>query len=224
MFPPLEPAMASIEPSEGEQCEGACIEMDMASFDALWRSEGGYMDRSPYQQVVVSVEVLPERQIVDAVTFRAAPWMKLKRDAPPSRRYLDLITSGARELDLPSRVALEAMSAVAPSKVLSGVAKAHGVVSVLCFRAGLKRLLVPLRVACYAVLYAGPSRPRRWASELATILLLSPTALIGTLIRTARRLAGLPAISFGPPPPKKASKDEDQQPGGSKETTAAAAT
>ena len=45
MFPPLEPAMASIEPSEGEQCEGgACIEMDMASFDALWRSEGGYMD------------------------------------------------------------------------------------------------------------------------------------------------------------------------------------
>ena len=57
MFPPLEPAMASIEPCPGSVCEGALIEMDVESYEALWRSEGGGMARSPYEEVVVPVVV-----------------------------------------------------------------------------------------------------------------------------------------------------------------------
>jgi hypothetical protein len=126
--------------------------------------------------------------------------MRLRRDAPPSTRYLAIILAGARELGLPSAgTTLASMPAAAPSKLLVGVARAHGVVSMLVFRMGLKKALWPLRAACYALLYCGPSRPLRLLSEAATLAILAPTATLGVLIRAARRAAGLPDFSFGPP-------------------------
>ena len=40
-FPPFEPAMASIEPCEGDACEGALYELARADYERLWVSEGG---------------------------------------------------------------------------------------------------------------------------------------------------------------------------------------
>ncbi|KAJ1625189.1 hypothetical protein T492DRAFT_1041436 [Pavlovales sp. CCMP2436] len=221
MFPPIEPAMASIEPCDGGECEGALLELSLESYDALWRSEGGAMDRPSYQEIVVPVaalrphstpadappssESLRREAPVNALTFRAAPWTRLRRDAPPSARYLAIILAGARELGLPSAsTTLSSMPSAAPSKLLLAVARAHGVVSLLLSRVGLRKALAPLRTACYALLYCGPSRPLRLLSEVATLTLLAPTATVGVLIRAARRAAGLPDFSFGPPAKKPA--------------------
>ena len=199
MFPPLEPAMASIEPAAGATCEGCVVVLDRASYDALWRSEGGAMARPPYEQLVVRAEALGGGgEAVAAITLRAAPWARLRRDAPPSARYLDLIVAGARELGPPSARALAARAAARPSRALRALAAAHGVVAIALFRLGLGRALAPLRAGCYAVLYAGPSRARRALSELATMALLAPTALVGALVRAARRALGMAPLSFAP--------------------------
>ena len=210
MFPPLEPAMASIEPAAGATCEGCVVVLDRASYDALWRSEGGAMARPPYEQLVVRAEALGGGgEAVAAITLRAAPWARLRRDAPPSARYLDLIVAGARELGLPSARALAARAAARPSRALRALAAAHGVVAIALFRLGLGRALAPLRAGCYAVQYAGPSRARRALSELATMALLAPTALVGALVRAARRALGMAPLSFalgGASPPANAAE------------------
>ena len=160
------------------------------------------MDRCPYEEIVVPVQVIGSTDTVPAVTLRAAKFMQLRRDAPPSSRYRDLIAAGARELGLASAPALEVVPAVTPSKTLAAVAKAHGIFSITCFRLGIRRVLGPLRTACYLLLYAGPSTPLRVASEFATCVLLAPTACLGVLIRAVRRAMGRPEMAFGPPPPR----------------------
>ena len=70
MFPPLEPAMASIEASAGESCEGALYTLTPQGYEELWRSEGGAMDRPGYEELVVTAEAGGES--VQAITLRAA--------------------------------------------------------------------------------------------------------------------------------------------------------
>ena len=38
-FPPLEPAMAGIEPSPGQECPGCVYEMSRDAYEALWRRD-----------------------------------------------------------------------------------------------------------------------------------------------------------------------------------------
>ena len=216
MFPPLEPSMASIESSLGDECEGALYTLTRDGYEALWKSEGGSMDKPGYEEVCIPVNA--GGKVVSAITLRAAPWMKLKRDAPPSARYKNLIVTGAKELGLSASYisGLETLPAATPSKALTAVVRAHGVVAVLLFKASstlkaawLRNLLVPLRSACYALLRtrregAGAmSRTLDVASEIATATLLLPTALMGALIRLALRLCGKEAwVQMGPPPQK----------------------
>eukprot|EP00966_Prymnesium_polylepis_P230112 5324538-Prymnesium_polylepis.1 len=89
MFPPLEPAMASIEPCVGDVCEGVLYTLTSEAYEELWRSEGGSMARPGYEEVVVTCDA--STGPVRAITLRAAPWMRLRRDAPPSLRYKSLI-------------------------------------------------------------------------------------------------------------------------------------
>ena len=70
MFPPLEPAMASIEASTGDCCEGALYTLTSQGYEELWRSEGGAMERPGYEELVVTAEAGGES--VQAITLRAA--------------------------------------------------------------------------------------------------------------------------------------------------------
>lgn len=210
MFPPLEPAMASLEPCEGDACEGAVYELSRDDYERLWKSEGGAMERSPYEEVVVRASVRrPDGSVddLDVITLRAAPWTRLRRDAPPSRRYLSLITTGARELSLsPGYLErLDRVRAAEPSAPLRAIAQAHGVLAIALFRAGLRRALAPWRAACYAFTYAGPSAAMAAASEAILCAVLLPTAAIGALLRAARAMFGLPPLMMGPPPPARGS-------------------
>ena len=212
MFPPLEPSMASLEPSAGSVCEGAVYTLTRAGYEALWKSEGGSMDRPGYQEVVVRASVGSET--VDAITLRAAPWMRMKRDAPPSARYKKLIIDGASELGLSSGYVawLSGLRATSPSKALTAIVRAHGVVAVLIFRLStalktpaLRNVLFPIRAACYILLRRGPSttvvdRMLDLASEVATGALLLPTAALGFLIRLVLQLLGKEKlVQMGPP-------------------------
>ena len=217
MFPPLEPAMASIDPSCGDTCEGVLYTVTPDGYEALWRSEGGAMARPGYEEVVVSAVVGGEP--VQAITLRAAPWMRLRRDAPPSARYKQLIVDGAKEIGLSdSYVArLSALPAASPSAALTAIARAHGVVALLLFKLGLRKALVPLRAACYALL-RGQSAATQSATltsqvmdltaEIATAALLLPTAALGATLRLVLKLCGKEKwVQFGPPPSKRASTE-----------------
>ena len=74
--------------------------MSRDAYDALWRSEGGAMKKTPYQEVVVSVRDPATQRTVDAITCQVSAWAALRRDGVPSARYLGIIEEGARELGL----------------------------------------------------------------------------------------------------------------------------
>ena len=169
----------------------------------------GSMKRPGYEELVVRATTATGATC-EAITLRAAPWMRMSRDAPPSPRYKQLIVDGASELGLSDAyiARIADMPVACPSAVLTAVARAHGVFAILLFRAGLRRLLLPLRAACYFLLRPqarGAVGPVRRAidlgAELATCALLLPTASIGALIRIALGLCGRQdLVQFGPPP------------------------
>ena len=215
--------MASIEPSSGETCEGVLYTLTREGYEALWQSEGGSMDRPGYEEIVVNTMVCGK--IVPAITLRAAPWMRLRRDAPPSARYKRLILSGAKEIGLSDDYVrdLAALPVASPSGALTAIARAHGVVAILLFKLGLRQALTPLRAACYALLrgrrtlaaqpVAQPaalvSRILDLAAEIATAALLLPTAALGAAIRLALSICGKEKwVQFGPPPRKEAAGED----------------
>lgn len=202
--------MASIEPAEGATCEGALYTLTRDGYEALWQSEGGSMPRPGYEEIVVTAS-LRGGETVDALTLRAAPWMRMRRDAPPSQRYKQLILDGARELGLSEAYVaqLAELRAASPSAALTAIAKAHGVIAVLLFRLKLRNALAPLRAATYALLRSRPigeglaSRVHDVAAELAIGLLLLPTAALGAIIRVVLQWCGKGSwVQFGPPPSK----------------------
>jgi len=198
-FPPLEPAMAGIEPSQGQECPGCVYEMSREAYEALWRSEGGSMKPTPYQEVVVTVSDA-SGQDVDAITCKVSAWAALKSDAVPSARYLGIIEEGARELGLVKYAdELSKRPRVDPSRLLRVVAGAHGVVSITLYRRNLNYLLTPLRSACFLLTYGGRHRLLRALSEALTVAVLLPTAAVGSVVRKYRSARGLAPIVFGPP-------------------------
>ena len=211
MFPPLEPSMASIEPARGSVCEGALYTLTRDGYEALWRSEGGAMAKPGYEEVVVDARVGGE--MVQAITLRAAPWMRLNRDAPPSARYKKLIVDGAREVGLSDAYVdgLASLPAASPSAALTAIARAHGVIAVLLFKLKLRNIFVPYRSACYFLLRAHGAlghgvagNALRIAAEVATAALLLPTAILGAACRLFLRLLGKESlVQFGPPPSKR---------------------
>ena len=198
-FPPLEPAMAGIEPRPGQECPGCVYEMSRDAYEALWRSEGGAMKKTPYQEVVVSVRNASGRD-VDAITCQVSAWAALRRDGVPSARYLGIIEEGARELGLVDYAdALSKRPRANPSGFLRAVAGAHGVVSLTLYRRNLSHLLAPLRSACFLLTYGGRRPWLRALSEALTAAVLLPTAAVGSVVRLYRSARGLPPIVFGPP-------------------------
>jgi hypothetical protein len=99
-FLPVEPSMGGIEPCPGSSIHGALMEMPAAEYQKLWLSEGGGMEKPGYEEIIVDATPYGSSVTVQAVALRAAPHARLARDAPPSARYLGLITKGAIELGI----------------------------------------------------------------------------------------------------------------------------
>ena len=180
--------------------QGCVYEMSRDAYEALWRSEGGAMKKTPYQEVVVSVRDPATQRTVDAITCQVSAWAALRRDGVPSARYLGIIEEGARELGLVDYAdALAKRPRANPSRFLRTVAGAHGVVSLTLYRRNLSHLLAPLRSACFVLTYGGRRPWLRALSEALTAAVLLPTAAVGSVIRLYRSAWGLPPIVFGPP-------------------------
>ena len=57
---------------ETTSVQGCVYEMSRDAYEALWRSEGGAMKKTPYQEVVVSVRDPATQRTVDAITCQVA--------------------------------------------------------------------------------------------------------------------------------------------------------
>lgn len=100
-FPPLEPAMAGIEPCLGSTCHGALIEMLPLEYEKVWISEGGAVQRPSYEEVLVDVFSYATNSSVKAIALRAATHARLSKDLSPSRRYMGILIQGAEEVCCP---------------------------------------------------------------------------------------------------------------------------
>lgn len=99
-LPPLEPSMGGIEPCESHDCHGSLIEMSGKEYQKLWLSEGGGTATPSYEEIMVDAIPYNSTKSIKAVSLRAAPHVRLQKDAMPSARYLSLILEGAEELQL----------------------------------------------------------------------------------------------------------------------------
>lgn len=124
-LPPLEPGMGSLEPvtedssdSSGalypycrNECHGALIQLDSEEYEKIMRSEGishqtnNKTDVDPnligYEEIVVTAQPYGKnRPPVQAVALRARPHFRLKRDPCPSKRYMQMLRDGSKELGI----------------------------------------------------------------------------------------------------------------------------
>eukprot|EP00966_Prymnesium_polylepis_P107425 2486953-Prymnesium_polylepis.1 len=104
-FPPLEPGMGALEPvspeeDDSRECHGALCTMTRAQYEKVWLSEGGGSPNPGYEEIVVDARAYGSRRTVKAVALRARPHVRLRVDACPSERYMQILISGAQELGL----------------------------------------------------------------------------------------------------------------------------
>lgn len=125
--PPLEPAMAGIEPSTGSTIHGALYEMTLEHYKKMWFSEGGFRNPPPYEEIIVDVRPYDSitGSTVKAVALRAHSSSRTARDFPPSKRYMNIIISGATEIGLfPEYIEqLKAVETARPSFIAKNLAR-----------------------------------------------------------------------------------------------------
>ena len=115
-FPPLEPGMGALEPCteassrplekyKEDECHGALVLLTPDNYEKVMRSEGVNPENPPsnsgYEEVVVDAYPYksPDRP-VKAIALCIRAKSKLKRDAAPSQRYMNILLEGAAELGL----------------------------------------------------------------------------------------------------------------------------
>ena len=124
-LPPLEPGMGSLEPVTDDssdragalypyssnECHGALVQLNSEDYEKIMRSEGishqtnnqTHADPSTtgYEEILVTAQPYGKnRRPVLAVALRARPPSRLKRDPCPSKRYMQILRDGAKELGI----------------------------------------------------------------------------------------------------------------------------
>ncbi|GMI28173.1 hypothetical protein TeGR_g1410 [Tetraparma gracilis] len=198
-FPPLEPGMGGIEPCAAATIHGALVCLPRAEYEKVWRSEGGGSKNPGYEEYVVTARpyatssaASPE---VQAVAFRARPHVRLPRDASPSRRYLNILLEGARELKLDPayQLYLEQIPTQNPSRILRSMSLTSFFFTGILFRLQLSYLIKPVTYLLWRVYApASSSRARLLLSEAASALVLLPTFALGLGVRLLLKLTGKP--------------------------------
>lgn len=204
-FPPLEPGMGSLEPvnSVGKdrkgqskalaaykenQCHGALVRLSPSEYEKVMRSEGvgnGKNDQG-YEEIVVEAKPYKGKKTVQAVALRAREHVRLKADPAPSLRYMTILREGGNELKLSEcyQEFLEKHPVSMPSPLLRKIAVFNLVWTVtLSFRLKI-RIVSKIQSWFLWKVYAPPTSLFfvRLLSELATILILLPGAIPGSLL------------------------------------------
>lgn len=201
-FPPLEPAMGSIEPVgderdnhskpldayEKNQCHGALVRVSASDYEKIMRSEGvgnGRPDQG-YEELVVEAMPYQGKQPVKAIALRAREHVRLKHDSGPSRRYMEILRQGADELGLDPcyRTYLENHPVATSSALTRKIAVCNLFWTVvISFRLKI-RLISKLQSWLLWRVYAPPSANKivKLLSELATIAILLPGAIPGSCL------------------------------------------
>jgi hypothetical protein len=207
-FAPLEPAMGSLEPVENSdsqplhayhrpECHGALVKLTSENFEKVMQSEGvGTDSTNPgYEEVVVTAYPYDSnKEPVKAIALRARPHVRLRRDACPSVRYMNILREGATELQL--------------APCYQEFLEKHPVQHV---PAWLKKIAVHNLLFTFSVSFVlkwrGPSRVQNWflhkayvpctgrrvrqtLSNVATAGILLPGACTGVLLRVLMKVTG----------------------------------
>jgi hypothetical protein len=206
-FPPIEPAMAGIEPCEGSECHGSLARVTIDAYEKIWRSEGGGRPNPSYEEVVVDAIPYGSGVPVKAIVLRAAPHARLKKDGAPSERYMKIILEGARELGLRADylARLEGIATAKVSRLLRFLCQFEVAFVSLMFRLNFPsyfRYKARLLFAVWAPPTAGPLQ--RFLSEVAMATVLVPGAALGALVKLSYAIRGKPMPGmFGQPSPPK---------------------
>ena len=106
-FPPLEPGMGALEPADDDgghsECHGALCTMHACEYEKVWLSEGGGAPKPGYQEIVVHAYPYGSDTAVPALALRARPHARLRVDACPSERYMEILIGGATTLGIQPR-------------------------------------------------------------------------------------------------------------------------
>ena len=204
-FPPLEPGMGSLEPVNPEecskdqskplaaykenQCHGALVRLSASEYEKVMRSEGvghGRNDQG-YEEVVVEAKPYKKgKRAVQAIALRAREHVRLQNDPAPSLRYMKILREGADELGLSPcyREFLEKHPVAMSSPLTRKIAVFNLIWTVtLSFRLKI-RIVSKIQSWFLWKVYAPPTRVFlvRLLSELATIAILLPGAVPGSLL------------------------------------------
>lgn len=208
-FPPLEPGMGALEPIvenegkkatralleyHGKECHGALIRLSSEDYERVMRSEGvGSRPNPGYEEVVVTaVPYNKFRRPVQAVALRARGHVRLDVDPAPSLRYMEILREGAKELGIKScyREFLDEHPVAVNSPILRRVAVCNLVWTVFVSSRLKLRMISKIQSWFLWKIYVSPTAPLplRISSEIATIMVLMPGAILGYFILRYMRL------------------------------------
>jgi hypothetical protein len=219
-FPPLEPAMGSLEPLpdnnnnngaykssrkevlksyEKQECHGALIQLSAEDYERVYKSEGGGSGaRQGYEEIVVTCIPYDESHPpVEAVAFRTRAHARLATDMHvcPSKRYMSIIREGAAELGLKEcyQKWLADHPVHEPSKLFKRVA-INSMLLTITLSMGLHiRIISDVQSYILFKLYVLPTEPK-WKQimgELAAGVILLPTACCGFVLKGLLEATGL---------------------------------
>ncbi len=182
-IPPAEPSMANLYKRSGSTVHGAVIKLSEEDFELLARSEGGARF---YTRVELSATTYDKRR-VRAIAFVGIAEVKLRAPRPPSRRYLELIRSGARARGLDAvyceRLDHEAEASTSP------LAKRASALVLEFYTSAAKTRFDGLANHYLRLLQRSdelPALPRAFVQPA----LLAPGMLVGAALRSLRRVRG----------------------------------
>ena len=186
-FVPLEPAMGGCEPCENMECHGALCEVTAENYEKIWKSEGGGQKRPGYEEIVVDVYPYGKTEAVKAVTLRAADFTRLRTDASPSRRYMDIIIAGAKELNLDKEYIkkLESVKTQRVCRPLKMMAFNHLFFLGVALKLNMRFVNQMINKILWAVYVRQnyPMKAIRALSQCMIMLVLLPSSLVGWFVR-----------------------------------------
>ena len=200
-FPPFEPRMAGWEDRddecEGSECHGALVELSREDYERVWLSEGGGTDNPSYEEFVVdAIPYGDGGEPVKAIALRVRDGKRVP-DGPPSKRYMEMLISGAKEIQLTDVYVkkLEAVKTESPSRILKFVGYYNFFLTSVLWRMRTTGRLkgfsnVNMKVT-NALFFGRSNQALKFLSDVSLLLWMLPGSVIGAMIRLTMFVRGV---------------------------------